>query len=115
MTTTTEQELIDAIHKAALEGTQGETHLHKSALWVASVTLMADVLLRSDEFTRARLMHELPERLRRAMEHLAEVGREVRAAPTAFPRTPSRHWGWKHDGGFSLCRRHQSGLNVHDT
>lgn len=79
-------DLFDVITEAAIRGADCDIAAHKRVIWQACVALMADMLLNSDEFTRVRLLHELPERLQRSMEQLAEVERELRpAAPISFP------------------------------
>jgi hypothetical protein len=74
-----EQDLVDAIFNAALEGTGGDTHARKNALWIAGVTLLSDVLLCTDPFNRERLLRGLVAELRDSTAHLSHLlpGRQL--------------------------------------
>jgi hypothetical protein len=54
-----ERLLVDRIFKTALEGSDGNITARKNALWVAAITLLADVLLNTDPFNRERLLRGL--------------------------------------------------------
>ena len=48
----------------------------KNALWLALTTLLADVLLNSDPFTRERLLKGLVPELREGIAHLTQLLRQ---------------------------------------
>jgi hypothetical protein len=45
-----ERALVTAIFDTALRGTRGDTNARQDAVWIAAVTLLADVLLSADPF-----------------------------------------------------------------
>jgi hypothetical protein len=68
-----ERDLVDAIFKTALAGSDGDITARKNALWITAVTLMGDVLLNSDPFTRERLLRGLENELREGMADLSKL------------------------------------------
>ena len=56
-------ELVDAVFDVALGSDVPDT----DALWISGITLLADVLLHTDEVTRERLLRGLTHELRSAM------------------------------------------------
>ena len=68
-----ERALVDAIFETVLTGTEGETEKRKDALWVAAVTLLADVLLNTDPYNRERLLRGLVAELRKSINRLSEL------------------------------------------
>ena len=63
------QALVDQIFAVALDdGPVGaERRDRNTALWIAGVTLLADVLLRTDQLNRERLLRGLERELREAL------------------------------------------------
>jgi hypothetical protein len=70
---TTDEGLIDAVFDVALDGNIDAARMQ--VLWVIGVTLLADVLLRSDEFNRERLLRGLVRELREALVEIPEIMR----------------------------------------
>ena len=68
-----ERDLVDSIFRTALEGCDANVNARKNALWIAGTTLLADVLLNSDPFTRARLLQGLVAELREGCAHLGQL------------------------------------------
>jgi hypothetical protein len=69
----TEEALLDAVLDVALAGDIDTDRMR--TLWALGVTLLADVLLRSDEFTRERLLRGLVQELRGALVDIPEIMR----------------------------------------
>jgi hypothetical protein len=69
----TEEALIDAVFDVALAGNIDAVRMR--TLWVVGVTLLADVLLRSDGFNRERLLRGLVQELRGALVDIPEIMR----------------------------------------
>jgi hypothetical protein len=66
--------LVDKIFDAAdLGGANANSKDHKDVIWTAAITLFTDVLLRSDEFTRERLLQGLSQELRTAITRVTEI------------------------------------------
>ena len=82
-----DQDLVDHIFALALDdGTIGaEREARNTALWTAGIVLLADVLLRSPELTRERLLRGLDRELREA---LADIPQIMQQGPPALPRYP---------------------------
>src|SRR5262249_40721082 len=57
--------------------------------WIAGIVLLADVLLRKDEFTQQRLLAGLTSELRAALHGITKIMHEGRA-----PNAPERLQGW---------------------
>jgi hypothetical protein len=68
-----ERGLVDAIFKAVLSGTDTDIEGRRGAIWIAGVTLLADVLLRTDPFNRERLLRGLVSELRESTDRLSEL------------------------------------------
>jgi hypothetical protein len=64
--------LIDAVFDVALAGTDAEMRARKETLWIIGVTLLADVLLRTDQLGRERLLRGLERELRDAMAGITQ-------------------------------------------
>ena len=65
----TERALVDAIFRTVLEGTDGDIEARRNGLWVAGITLLADVLLSCrDELERERLLNGLWREFRAALD-----------------------------------------------
>ena len=69
----TERDLVDSIFRTALEGCGGDVAARRNAIWLAATTLLSDVLLNSDPFTRARLLRDLVAELREGCAHLGQL------------------------------------------
>jgi hypothetical protein len=69
----TERALVDAIFQTVLRGTDADIAARKNAIWIAGVTLLADVLLQHDPFTRERLLRGLPQELRDSIGRLSQL------------------------------------------
>jgi hypothetical protein len=74
-----ERALVDAIFKTALEGCEADVHARKNALWIATTTLLSDVLLQTDPFNRERLLHGLVAELRKNLVDLEQALSKERA------------------------------------
>lgn len=68
----TEQSIIDRTF-AITEGVPNDEK------WVAGITLLADVLLRQDEFSQARMLAGLTSQLREALHRIPEIMRTGRS------------------------------------
>jgi hypothetical protein len=68
-----EQALIDAIFRTALEGCEADVSARRNAIWTAAITLMADVLLSVDPFTRERMIRGLVSKLRDSVARLPQA------------------------------------------
>jgi hypothetical protein len=69
------QALLDQIFGIAFEGNDAEIKARKDELWVIGTTLLADVLGRSDFFTKERLLRGVQQELRDALADIAEIMR----------------------------------------
>jgi hypothetical protein len=65
-----ERDLVNAIFETALRGCDADVHARQNALWVAAISLLADVLLESDEFNRERRLRGIEAELRGSVAHL---------------------------------------------
>jgi hypothetical protein len=74
-----EHALVDAIFETALRGCEADVHARRNALWVAAITLLADVLLSYDAFNRERLLRGLERELRDSVAHLPQCFAEATA------------------------------------
>ena len=68
-----ERALVDAIFNTVLRGTDADIGAHKNAVWIAGVTLLADVLLNTDPFNRERLLRGLVSELRDSTARLSQL------------------------------------------
>jgi hypothetical protein len=68
-----ERFLVETIFNAVLRGTDADIAAHKNAVWIAGVTLLADVLLNTDPFNRERLLRGLPQELRDSISRLSQL------------------------------------------
>jgi hypothetical protein len=68
-----ERALVDRIFQTALEGCDANVAARKNALWIAGITLLADVLLNTDPFNRERLIRGLVAELRDSTAGLSEL------------------------------------------
>jgi hypothetical protein len=92
----TERALVEAIFDAALEGTGGGIDAHARAVWMACQTLMADVLRGADQFTRERLLRELPQELRTSIDHLSQLLHPRLSPYPCHPLNPEGPDGTRH-------------------
>jgi hypothetical protein len=65
----TAEELIDRVFDAA----DFESGVHLEANWIAGVVILADVLLRKDEFQREKLLRGLDRELRDACTGITQI------------------------------------------
>jgi hypothetical protein len=68
-----ERGLVDAIFETALRGCEADVGARRNALWVAAITLLADVLLNTDPFNRERLIRGLERELRDSVAQLPQA------------------------------------------
>jgi hypothetical protein len=80
-----ERALVDQIFKAALAGSDGDITARKNAFQIVAITLLADVLRHTDEFSRERLLHGLVLELRDSVDHLSKL---LAPASSPYPRCP---------------------------
>jgi hypothetical protein len=66
-----ERALVSAIFQTALAGGDANVNARRNAIWLAAITLLSDVLLSADEFTRERLLQRLVPELRASMVDLS--------------------------------------------
>jgi hypothetical protein len=84
-----ETALVDAILGVALAGTDADVAARKQVLWVAGITLLADVLLRTDDFNRERLLRGLAHELRGALADIEQIRRTgVSPGACQYPKVP---------------------------
>jgi hypothetical protein len=81
------QQLADAVFDIAFEGDDAAIKSRGSTLWVIGVTLLADVLGRTDEVKRERLLRGLVPELRAA---LVEISAYMAPSRSPYPKTPNR-------------------------
>jgi hypothetical protein len=74
-----ERALVDAIFETALEGCEADVGVRRNALWIAAITLLADVLLSYDPFNRERLLRGLEHKLRDSVGRLSQCMAEETA------------------------------------
>jgi hypothetical protein len=78
------QPLVDAIFEVAFEGNDADIKARKDVLWIIGTTLLADVLGRSDFFTKERLLRGVQQELRDALteiERLMRTGKPKNVTP----------------------------------
>jgi hypothetical protein len=80
-----EQALVDAVFDIAFEGDDAAIKSRGSTLWIIGTTLLADVLGRTDELNRERMLRGLEGELRNA---LAEISGYMHG-PSPYPRCPA--------------------------
>jgi hypothetical protein len=68
-----ERDLVNAIFETALRGCDADVHARQNALWVAAISLLADVLLESDEFNRERRLRGIEAELRESVVQLERL------------------------------------------
>jgi len=69
-----EEALVDAVFDLALPKQDGKIDAVRShTLWVIGTVILADVLLRSDEFTKERLLRGVQNELRAAIAAIPKI------------------------------------------
>ena len=69
-----EEALVDAVFDLALPKKDGKIDAVRShPLWVIGTVVLADVLLRSDDFTRERLLRGVQNELRAAIAAIPKI------------------------------------------
>jgi hypothetical protein len=79
------QQLVDAVFDIAFEGDDDAIKRRGSTLWIIGTTLLADVLGRTDELNRERMLRGLEGELRNA---LVEISGYMRGS-SPYPRCPA--------------------------
>jgi hypothetical protein len=82
------QQLADAVFDIAFEGDDAAIKARGSTLWIVGTTLLADVLGRTDELNRERMLRGLEGELRNALVEISAMMRGPGRCP--YPKTPEQ-------------------------
>jgi hypothetical protein len=88
MSVSNDEAILDRIFAVALEGGDADITRRKDDLWIAGITLLADVLLRTDQLKRERLLRGLQGELREALTGITRLMHEGLPPLPALPRYP---------------------------